>query len=157
MSPDTITVPLLTALVSFTFVNSVTPGPNNIMLTTSGVNFGLARTVPHMAGIFTGLILVMLATGFGLGFVFQEYPLVRRAVQAAGIAYTLYLAWKIATAGSLGTVFGEVMRHPVSRNHARLVRHTELLKDVDGMLHDLPIAGRPHDHADDRRLRIVGS
>ena len=112
MSPDTITVPLLTALVSFTFVISVTPGPNNIMLTTSGVNFGLARTVPHMAGIFTGLILVMLATGFGLGFVFQEYPLVRRAVQAAGIAYTLYLAWKIATAGSLGG--GEANRpHPM--------------------------------------------
>ena len=109
MSPDALTLSLLTALVSFTVASSITPGPNNIMLTTSGVNFGMARTVPHMAGIFTGLIIIMLATGFGLGFVFQTYPIVRRAVQAAGIAYTLYLAWKIATAGSLG---GGDAHHP---------------------------------------------
>jgi threonine/homoserine/homoserine lactone efflux protein len=93
---------MLAALFSFTLISSVTPGPNNILLATSGVNFGFRRTVPHMAGISSGLFLIVIGTGLGLGTLFSHYPLVRQALQICGILYTLWLAWKIATAGSLG-------------------------------------------------------
>ena len=46
---------------------SITPGPNNLMLLASGVNFGVTRTVPHMLGISIGFFVLLLAVGFGLG------------------------------------------------------------------------------------------
>ena len=58
---------MIAALFSFALISSITPGPNNIMLATSGVNFGIRRTVPHMAGISAGLLLIMIACGLGLG------------------------------------------------------------------------------------------
>jgi threonine/homoserine/homoserine lactone efflux protein len=100
----------MAALFSFGIVISITPGPNNIMLATSGVNFGLWRTVPQMAGITTGVLLAIIGTGLGMGVVFTQYPLLRQILQGAGIAYTLWLAWKIGTAGSLG---GGDLPHPM--------------------------------------------
>jgi len=102
---------LLAALFVFVAVGSVTPGPNNIMLMVSGVNFGIRRTLPQMAGIFIGLAAVNIAVGLGLGWVFAHFPLVRVALMFAGIAYTLWLAWNIASAGSLG---GGTLAHPLS-------------------------------------------
>jgi threonine/homoserine/homoserine lactone efflux protein len=99
------------ALISFSFVSSVTPGPNNIMLTASGVNFGLRRTVPHMAGIFVGCAMIILLTSFGLGFLVQQVPLLRWAMMALGAIYTLWLSWKIASSGSLGADGGRP--HPM--------------------------------------------
>jgi threonine/homoserine/homoserine lactone efflux protein len=101
---------MLAALFSFQLVTSITPGPNNIMLATSGVNFGLRRTFPQMAGINSGLLLIIIGTGLGLGTVFSHYPLVRQLLEALGIGYTLWLSWKIATAGSLG---GGELAHPM--------------------------------------------
>ena len=54
------------ALASFAFVTSITPGPNNIMLTAPGVNFGFRRSIPHMLGIAIGFMVLLLAVGFGL-------------------------------------------------------------------------------------------
>jgi threonine/homoserine/homoserine lactone efflux protein len=101
---------MIAALFSFALVSSITPGPNNIMLAVSGVNFGLRRTLPHMLGIFTGLMMIVIASGLGLGFVFSYFPLVRQALRIGGIVYTLWLAWKIASAGSLG---GGDLPHPL--------------------------------------------
>jgi len=101
---------LLAALFVFAAVGSITPGPNNIMLMVSGVNFGIRRTVPQMAGIAVGLYLITAATGLGLGFVFSHFPLVRIALMLAGTCYSLWLAWRIATAGSLG---GGTLAHPL--------------------------------------------
>jgi threonine/homoserine/homoserine lactone efflux protein len=101
---------MFAALFSFTFVSSITPGPNNIMLAISGVNFGVRRTVPHMAGISTGLLLIVLFTGLGLGTLFTAFPILRQVMQVLGIVYTLWLAWKIASAGSLG---GGDLPHPM--------------------------------------------
>ena len=55
------------ALVIFAFVASVTPGPNNMMLLASGVNFGYRRTIPHMCGIAGGFFLLLICVGAGLG------------------------------------------------------------------------------------------
>jgi threonine/homoserine/homoserine lactone efflux protein len=101
----------IAALFSFAFVTSVTPGPNNIMLATSGVNFGIRPTIPHMAGISSGLLIIIVGTGLGLGAVFSAYPLVRQILEIVGVVYTLWLAWKIATAGSLG---GGDLPHPMA-------------------------------------------
>jgi threonine/homoserine/homoserine lactone efflux protein len=100
----------LASMFVFGLVSSITPGPNNLMLAISGVNFGLRRTVPQMAGITSGLLLIIIATGLGLGAVFSQYPAVRQLLQVLGILYTLWLAWKIASAGSLG---GGDLPHPM--------------------------------------------
>lgn len=95
MSPD-----LLFAFVAFAFVTSVTPGPNNMMLLASGVNFGMRRSVPHMLGISIGFGVMVMAVGFGLGELFKRVPVLYTLLRYAGAAYLLYLAWKIARSGA---------------------------------------------------------
>lgn len=63
-----------TALLSYSFINSVTPGPNNIMLASSGVNFGFKRTMPHFAGVYLGFLLMLTIVCFGLGEIFTHVP-----------------------------------------------------------------------------------
>jgi threonine/homoserine/homoserine lactone efflux protein len=100
---------MIGALIPFGFVTSVTPGPNNIMLAVSGVNFGVRRTLPQMAGIELGVFVIDILCGMGLGTLFSLYPAVRLGLQILGGLYTLWLAWKIAAAGSLG---GGDLPHP---------------------------------------------
>jgi threonine/homoserine/homoserine lactone efflux protein len=91
---------LLLAFVLFAFVTSITPGPNNMMLLASGVNFGLRRSLPHMLGISLGFMVLVLAVGLGLGQLFERLPALYSILRYAGAAYLLYLAWKIAQAGA---------------------------------------------------------
>ena len=91
------------ALVVFAFVSSVTPGPNNLMLLASGVNFGFRRTVPHMAGIGFGFWLLLMAVGLGLGAMLSAFPALHLALKIAGGAYLLYLAWRVATSRSMSS------------------------------------------------------
>ncbi|MCF5165884.1 LysE family translocator [Pseudomonas congelans] len=90
---------LLLAFTLFAFVTSITPGPNNMMLLASGVNFGFSRTLPHILGISVGFFVLVLAVGFGLGSVFKAWPVLYTILRYVGAAYLLYLAWKIATSG----------------------------------------------------------
>lgn len=92
---------LFAALVGFAFVSSVTPGPNNMMLLASGVNFGFRRTVPHMLGIGFGFASLLLGVGFGLGALLAAFPALHLALKIAGGAYLLFLAWRIATSRTL--------------------------------------------------------
>ena len=108
MSPETI-LPLLV----YAFVTSVTPGPNNFMLLASGVNFGFARTVPHMCGIAIGFFVLLLAVGLGLGAVLTAFPALNIALKVAGGAYLLYLAYRIAMARSIGKA-GETGGRPMT-------------------------------------------
>lgn len=87
------------ALLVYSFVSSVTPGPNNIMLFTSGVNFGLRRTIPHMLGISIGFGVLLAAVGTGVGALLAAYPATYLGLKIVGGSYMLYLAWRIATAG----------------------------------------------------------
>jgi len=89
---------LLLPLALFAISMSITPGPNNVMLTASGVNFGFRRTLPHMLGIAFGFPVMVLAIGLGLGGLFEAYPQIHVGLKYVGIAYLLWLAWKVATA-----------------------------------------------------------
>jgi len=91
------------ALLAYAFVTSITPGPNNLMLLTSGVNFGFARTIPHMLGVGIGFVVMLLAVGFGIGAVLTAFPALHTGLKIAGAAYLLYLAWKIAMTRSFRT------------------------------------------------------
>jgi threonine/homoserine/homoserine lactone efflux protein len=97
-------VPLDTLLgfLAFAFASSVTPGPNNMMLVASGVNFGLKRTLWHVAGINVGFPVMLLLTGLGLGQVFARFPVIYTVLKVVGILYMLWLAWKIAHSGPVG-------------------------------------------------------
>jgi threonine/homoserine/homoserine lactone efflux protein len=90
------TYEILSALIVFSFVTSITPGPNNLMLLTSGVNFGFRKTIPHMLGIGIGFTLMMVSVGLGLSQVFINFPVANSILKIVGAAYMIYLAWKIA-------------------------------------------------------------
>ena len=95
------TLDLLTALAVFAFVTSVTPGPNNMMLLASGVNYGFRRTIPHMLGVSLGFGLMILLVGLGIGQAFTSFPPLYIALKIVSVIYMLWLAWKIANAGPM--------------------------------------------------------
>ncbi len=97
------TTELFTGLIVFVFVASMTPGPNNMMLLASGVNFGFRRTIPHMLGITVGFGVMILLAGLGAGQVFGRWPWLYNALKATSVTYLLWLAWKIGTAGALSS------------------------------------------------------
>ena len=92
---------LLAAFLLFAVVMLFTPGPNNIMLMTSGLNFGFARTLPHMLGVSIGFGLMVFLVGIGLGAIFKIYPALYTVLKYAGAVYLLYLAWAIGTSGKV--------------------------------------------------------
>ena len=77
---------------------TLTPGPNNVMLTASGANYGYWRTLPHIFGIMIGCLVLFVGIALGLGLIFERYPIVQTLLKMLGSLYLLYLAWKIATA-----------------------------------------------------------
>jgi threonine/homoserine/homoserine lactone efflux protein len=93
---------LLLPLLTFVVAMTITPGPNNIMITASGANFGFRRTIPHLMGIVIGFPVMTLAIGIGLGELFKTWPIVHTVLKYAGTAYLLYLAYRIATAARGG-------------------------------------------------------
>lgn len=86
------------AILLFSAIASATPGPNNLMLLSSGINYGFYRTIPHMAGICIGFIFLLSVVGFGVVQVFETYPLIRQSLKIVSACYLLFLSWKIATA-----------------------------------------------------------
>ena len=91
---------LITAVSLFAFAASGTPGPNNLLLLTSGANFGYRRSVPHMAGVVIGFFIMVMLIGVGLMQLFNAFPVSYWILKFASITYLLFLAWKIATAVS---------------------------------------------------------
>ena len=89
---------ILTALLGFAFVATVTPGPNNLMLMASGANFGFRRTLPHMLGIVGGVSFMALLVGAGLMALFDAVPALNLVLKLVSVGYLLWLAFKIATA-----------------------------------------------------------
>ncbi len=88
-------IELILAITSFAFVTSVTPGPNNIMLTASGANFGFVKTIPHILGIVVGVAVMNFSVGFGLGTIFEAIPVLQQILKVAGSGYLVWLALKL--------------------------------------------------------------
>lgn len=82
-------------LALFAFVSSITPGPNNLMLTTSGIRFGFARSIPHMLGITVGFGAMLGLCAAGVGSLILAVPLLHTLLRVAGSAYLVYLAWQL--------------------------------------------------------------
>lgn len=89
---------LLLALIAFAFVSSITPGPNNLMLMASGINFGFRRTVPHMLGVALGFMIMVALVGGGVAQLLAASPAAGTALKVGSVAYLLWMAWHIATA-----------------------------------------------------------
>ena len=92
---------LVAGLLMFCLVTGITPGPNNIMLLSSGLNYGLRATVPHLTGVAIGFSVMVALVGLGIGQVLAMVPGLYSVLKVVGAAYLLYLAWGIATAGSV--------------------------------------------------------
>jgi threonine/homoserine/homoserine lactone efflux protein len=87
------------AYIVFSIVTSVTPGPNNVMLTATGANVGIRRGMPHLLGITFGFGFMLFLLTAGIGTALLSNPTVLIALKIAGIAVLLWLSWRIATAG----------------------------------------------------------
>lgn len=90
----------LVPLAIYIFVMTITPGPNNMMLASSGLAFGIGRCVPHILGITSGVALQLLLTGFGLGTIFVAEPAIQFALKVFGTAYLFWLSWRLWQAGA---------------------------------------------------------
>ena len=102
---------LLIGLISFAFVTSITPGPNNLMLMASGANFGFRRSLWHMAGVNLGFAALALMAGLGLASLMAAFPASKTVLKIVATLYMLWLAWKIAHAAApaAGTAAGRPM------------------------------------------------
>ena len=84
-------IPLLILCI----VQSGTPGPNNIMLTASGKNFGYIKSIPHMLGVVLGFLSLIIVFGLGLTVIFSKYPIIQFVLRIVGSIYLLYLSYRI--------------------------------------------------------------
>jgi threonine/homoserine/homoserine lactone efflux protein len=91
------------ALLALAVATLFTPGPNNAMLAASGANFGLRQTVPHLLGVALGFPFMLLIVGLALGGIFQASALLREGLRWGGAALLLWIAWKIARSGGIGS------------------------------------------------------
>jgi len=91
----------LITIVLFAVSSSVTPGPNNITVMASGVNFGIRKSLPVFMGICIGFALMLLLVGIGFGQVFEQIPVLHILIKFFGTLYLLYLAFLIATADEI--------------------------------------------------------
>lgn len=89
-------------LLAFVLISTITPGPNNFLLATSGIKFGVRASVQHVFGIHCGVYLLVVLCGLGLGQVLLAFPEALLGLKLFGTGYLIYLAWKI-----LGFQLGE--------------------------------------------------
>ena len=85
-------------IILFAIATCVTPGPNNTMIMTSGLNYGIQRSLPHYLGIILGFPAMVVAVGLGLASLFEQYAVLHLLLKVAGASYLTFLAWQIASA-----------------------------------------------------------
>ena len=109
---------LFSALVTYYFIMFATPGPNNAMLTASGLKFGFLKTLPHLVGIPLGHIFQIGLVCFGLGNLFLVFPQLQFYMKILCFIYLLYLGWKIL--GSFNLVEKDTKARPLKFYEASL-------------------------------------
>ena len=87
------------ALLTLALIAAWTPGPNNLMLASSGANFGLRRTLPHICGVAFGFPIMIFVVATGLGAIIAASAALQDVMRWAGAALLLWFAWRIATSG----------------------------------------------------------
>ena len=107
-----ITWELIIAVATYNFVMYVTPGPNNAILTASGIKFGFIRTLPNLFGIPTGHGLQLMLVCLGLGSLFIAFPILLEILRYVGATYLLYLSYKMF--GSLNVNIQEDKSRPLT-------------------------------------------
>jgi len=113
-----ITWELIAAISVYYFVMYATPGPNNSILTASGIKFGFIRSIPNIIGISSGHGLQLALVCFGLGSLFTQFPILLEVLKYIGACYLLYLAWKMF--GSLNISMTEEKSSPLKYHEAIL-------------------------------------
>lgn len=93
---------LFVSLIGFAFISSVTPGPNNILLMSSGALFGWQRSLPHLGGILLGFAILMTAAVFGLGSVVSQWPWLVTVVRVFGASWLGFMAFRYFLAAARG-------------------------------------------------------
>ena len=120
---------LLIAFVLFATVMFFTPGPNNIMLLSSGLTYGFRPTIPHIMGITIGFAFMVGAVGLGLGTIFIAYPVLQTILKYAGVAYLLWMAWMtLKESGALS-----VEKQPL-RSNLQVIVHAILINILNPKL-----------------------
>ena len=87
---------IIVSLCLFAFVTSCSPGPNNILASYSGFNFGILKTIPHMLGVIVGFTTLVIVMNFGLINIFQKQPIIQEILKYTGTIFLVYLAYKIS-------------------------------------------------------------
>ncbi len=91
------TITMLVSIAAFALTATITPGPNNVLLLSSGLTFGYKRTLPHVFGVFLGFAVMVLLVGLGIGILFERFPIVLKILKIVGIIYLLWMAYKIGS------------------------------------------------------------
>ena len=102
--------PELLSMSLFMFVTSCSPGPNNIVASYSGFNFGLIKTIPHMCGVIFGFTTLVIVVNFGLISIFKSFPIIQEILKYGGTIFLIYLAYKISFSK---TSSGSTSKNPV--------------------------------------------
>ena len=87
---------MLLSIFLFAIATAFSPGPNNLMLLSSGLTFGYKKTIPHILGVMVGFPLMVIAVGLGVERVFELFPSLYDILKVFGLAYLLWMAWQIA-------------------------------------------------------------
>jgi len=107
---------LLASLVSFALVSSTTPGPNNLLLMSSGALYGWRRTLPHLGGVLLGFAVLMLSAIFGLGTLVEKWPWLVIVVRVLGASWLAWMSIRFFKAAlNAGHTSGQMEKIPVSR------------------------------------------
>ncbi len=89
--------PEIVSIALFYFVTAYTPGPNNVVASYSGFNFGIIKTLPHILGVVLGFTSLVLFLTIGLINIFKLFPIIQEVIKYLGTLFLIYLAYKIAT------------------------------------------------------------
>ena len=88
--------PEILSILLYWFVTAFTPGPNNVVASYSGFNFGIKKTIPHILGVTFGFTSLVLLLSVGLINVFKIFPVIQNTIRYLGTLFLIYLAYKIA-------------------------------------------------------------
>ncbi|MFY1663559.1 LysE family translocator [Pseudomonas sp. Pseu.R1] len=87
---------LMISMAAFALAASISPGPVNVVALSAGAQFGLGASLRHVMGATVGFVVLLIFTGFGLHEVLHRYPVLTDLIRWAGMAFLIYLAWKLA-------------------------------------------------------------